>query len=172
MCAPAARHSWRVNTSPPETRTLTASSALAACTPRNARPAANQSQVLEEESTSHLRSASGISHVSPAPSALLHWWAPAFSPTVTGSCAATATPTYKAVIYEILLTLPLTYLSPFATAFQEPQGSGMVTQANKCCLSGRFYIKRSVPRGPCLGPVFIQELVLHCLNEPPQRFPL
>lgn len=36
-----------------------------------------------------------------------------------------------------------------------------VTQANKCCLSGCFYIQRSVPRGPCLGLVFIQELFEH-----------
>ena len=44
LCAPAVKPSWRVNTSPPETTALTASSALAACMPRSARPAANPSQ--------------------------------------------------------------------------------------------------------------------------------
>lgn len=43
-CAPTVRHSWQVNTSPPETTALTASSALAACMPRSARPAPNRSQ--------------------------------------------------------------------------------------------------------------------------------
>lgn len=153
-------------------RTLTASSALAACTPRSVRPAANQSQVLEEGSTSHLRIASGISHASPAPSALLRWWAPAFSLMVTGSCAATATAAYRAVTYHIFA---LPFELPFTlchSIFKNPESlPRKVTQANKCCLSGCFYIKR-VPRGPCLSAVFIQELVLHRLNEPPQRFPL
>lgn len=49
MCAPAARHSWRGNTSPPERRALTASSALATCMPRSARPAANQSQARRRD---------------------------------------------------------------------------------------------------------------------------
>lgn len=111
LCAPAVRRSWPVNTSPPETIALTASSALAACTPRSAKPAANQSQVSEEESTSHLRIASGISHASPALSALYHWWAPVSSLTVKGSCAASATPTYRVATHpppQPSLDLPFT----------------------------------------------------------------
>lgn len=45
LCAPTAKCSWRVSTSPPGTTAPTASSALAAYTPRSARPAPNQSQV-------------------------------------------------------------------------------------------------------------------------------
>lgn len=74
------------------------------------------SKVLEVESTSHLRIASGISHVSPAPSALFHWWVPAFSLTVTGSYAVIATTTYKEATYS---PFSLTVLPPI-TAFQEP----------------------------------------------------
>lgn len=78
------------------------------------------SQVSEEESTSHLRNASGISRASPALSALFHWWVLVSSLMVKESCAATATATYRAAIH-LPLTLPLTYRSPSVTAFQEPQ---------------------------------------------------
>ena len=78
------------------------------------------SQVSEEESTSHLKIASGISHASPALSALFHWWAPVSSLMVKGSCAATATATYRVATHPPR-NLPLTYRSPSITAFQEPQ---------------------------------------------------
>ncbi|XP_063735963.1 four and a half LIM domains protein 3 isoform X1 [Eleginops maclovinus] len=55
-------------------------------------------------STSHLRNVSGTSPASPAPSARLHWWAPAFSLMETRSCAATATPT--ATYKQCLTPLP------------------------------------------------------------------
>lgn len=60
------------------------------------------SQALEEESTSHLKIGSGISHALPAPSALLHWWALAFSLMATGSCAVTVTAIYRAFFYHLL----------------------------------------------------------------------
>lgn len=47
-------------------------------------------QVWQEPSTSPLRNASGTVSVSPACSALCHWWDVASSPSVTTFCALTA----------------------------------------------------------------------------------
>lgn len=98
LCAPAVRPSWQVSTSPPGMTALTASSALETCTPRSVRPAANPSQALEEESTSHLKIVSGISRVSPARSALFRLLVLGFSLMATESYAVTATPAYRAFI--------------------------------------------------------------------------
>lgn len=116
LCAPTVRRSWQVNTSPPGTTALTASSALAACTPRSVRPAANPSQASEEESTSHLKIGSGISRASPARSALFRLLVLAFSPMVTESYAATATAAYRAIISH-----NPTFPSTHSLLYQEPQ---------------------------------------------------
>lgn len=100
-------------------------------------------QGLEEGSTSHLRTASGTSPASPAPSALLHWWAPASSPMETRSCAAnaTATATYK---QSFTPPFPWHTCHPSSQHFKNPELlPRTVTQANKCCLSGCFYIEIS-----------------------------
>ncbi|MEQ2191549.1 hypothetical protein XENOCAPTIV_030271 [Xenoophorus captivus] len=105
LCVQTVRRSWLVNTSPLEMTAPIALSALAACMPRSVRPAANRLQVLEEESTSHLKIVSGISRASPAPSAPSRSWVLAFSQMVTESCAVNATATYKALTYPDL-TIP------------------------------------------------------------------
>lgn len=61
LCAPTVKRSWRVNTSPPEMTARTASSALAACTPRSVRPAPNQSQARPQ--AYELHSSTDLCHV-------------------------------------------------------------------------------------------------------------
>lgn len=117
-------------------------------------------QVLEEESTSHLRIANGISRASPAPSARSRWWALVFSRPETRSCAVNATATfarYREVAYRVL-TRASTKLLNFNTRFKNPSWwLGERKRSLTNTTFQRWYCEGS--GGCCLHQIFIQELL-------------
>lgn len=89
------------------------------------------SQALEEESTSHLKIVSGISHALPAPSALLPWWALAFSLMVTGSCAVTVTAIYRAVVFFTIFSTSLNLVFALCHFFSRPPSHRLINAASQ-----------------------------------------